>query len=130
MTRNVTHREWEIAELIAFGLTEKEIANYLDISISTVHAHKNNLFNKTGCRNIADVTRWYIQETSGIRLEPCEAIKKLVSIFMLILVMLAEFSSSEFVRLRTRARAKEATTRVITTRRVRRAKENFYLQTA
>jgi len=128
MSRPVTHREWEVAELITFGLTEKEITNYLNISFHTVKIHKRNLFNKTGCRNIADVTRWYIQETSGIKLEPREAIKKLVSLFMLILVVLAEFSSTEFIRVRTRART--TSFKVAKPRSRSRSKETYQLQLA
>lgn len=128
MVRKVTHREMEIAELISFGLTEKEITNYLEISFHTVKIHKRNLFNKTGCRNIADVTRWYIQQTAGIRLEPCQAIKKLVSVFMFILVVLAEFSSAEFIR--TRTRVKTASFKVARPRSRSRSKETFQFQMA
>lgn len=129
MRRSFTHREWEVAELISFGLTEKEISDYLNIAFRTVKTHKKNLFNKTGCRNIANVTRWYIQETSGIRLEPKEPIKKLVSAFMLILVVLSEFGSSEFIRTRTRVRAQSLKT-MRAKPRARRSKEAFQFQLA
>lgn len=129
MNHPLTHREMEIAELISFGLTEKEIANYLDISVFTLKTHKRNLFNKTGCRNIADVTRWYIQEVSGIKIEPKEPIKKLVSVFMLILIIIAEFSTSEFVR--SRIRTKTVTTRTArSVKRIGGKKEAYQLQIA
>lgn len=128
MPKNVTHREWEVAELISFGLTEKEISNHLGVSIHTVNSHKKNLFNKTRCRNIADVTRWYIQEASGIRIEPNKLIRKLISVFMLIILVTAEFSTSEFIRTRTRVR-RIASTKT-KTHRVRRSKETLYLQIA
>ena len=128
MNHPLTHREMEIAELISFGLTEKEMANYLNISQGTIHSHKNNLFYKTGCRNIADVTRWYIQHVSGIKLEPREPIKKLVSVFMLVLIMLAEFADTEFIRVRTRARA--TTNRVMRMKRGRRRTEDYQYQIA
>lgn len=129
MRRPVTHREWEVAELISFGLTEKEISNYMDIAFRTVKSHKKNLFNKTGCRNIADVTRWYIQETSGIRLEPRESIKKLVSAFMLLLVILSEFASAEFIRTRTRVRAQSFKS-MRARPRIRRSNETYQFQLA
>jgi len=129
MSRPVTHREWEVAELISFGLTEKEISDHMDIAFWTVKSHKKNLFNKTGCRNIADVTRWYLQETTGIRLEPKPAIKKLVSAFMLVLVMLSEFSTSEFIR--TRIRVKPQTLKTMRARpRARRSRETYQFQVA
>jgi len=44
MNHPVTQREMQIAELIYFGATEKEISNHLDIAIDTVKTHKRNLF--------------------------------------------------------------------------------------
>jgi len=128
MERRVTHREMEVAELISFGLTEKEIANFLNFSIHTLKAHKRNLFNKTGCRNISDVTRWYIQQVSGIRIEPKETIKKLISAFLLVLVITAEFYTSEFIRVRTRTIVR--TVRMVKTRRIRRNKETYQFKIA
>lgn len=126
MTHRITHREMEVAELISFGLIEKEMADYLGISIFTLRAHKRNLFYKTGCRNIADVTRWYIQRTAGIHIEPREGIKKLISVFMLMLIMLAEFADSEFIRNRIRAR-RIARTEVIKLRQVSRTRKTYQL---
>ena len=42
-----THREEQILECILEGLTNKEIANRLFISVHTVKAHLENLFLKT-----------------------------------------------------------------------------------
>ena len=124
----VTPKEWEVAELISFGLTEKEIARCVDSSVNTVKSHKKSLFIKTGSRNISDVTRWYIQETSGIRLEPKNAIKKFISILLLLLVLLADFSSSEFMRARVRVRNSSAL--IARLKAWARSKQSFYLQTA
>lgn len=126
MTHRVTHREMEVAQLISFGLTEKEISEVLEFSHHTLKAHKRNLFNKTGCRNIADVTRWYIQHTSGIHMDPPEAIKKLVSAFLLILIAVAEFSDSEFIRQRSRTR-RIARTEIVRLRRTRRLRDTYYM---
>ena len=67
---NITQREIEIAEFISLGCSEKEIAKYLNISESTVGAHKVRLFQKTGSHNIADVTRWYFNYRLGAVLTP------------------------------------------------------------
>lgn len=69
---NITAREFQVAGLISHGETEKEIGNDLRISVDTVRSHKRNLFNKTGSRNIADLTRWFIREKEGI-LHPTKA---------------------------------------------------------
>ena len=46
----VTAREREIAELIAAGLTNKEIAEQLTLSIRTVEGHVYRACFKLGCR--------------------------------------------------------------------------------
>lgn len=56
----LTRREMQICKLISNGSTEKEIANRLLISPLTVHAHTRTIRQKTGARNIADITRIYI----------------------------------------------------------------------
>lgn len=58
-----TIRETEVAKMIYMGYTVKEIASLWDVSPHTVVSHKRNLFEKTGARNVADVCRWYVQNT-------------------------------------------------------------------
>lgn len=43
-----TQREWQIAELVSDGLSNKEIARTLKLSEATVKAHLHNIFSKTG----------------------------------------------------------------------------------
>lgn len=56
----LTPREREILILIAQGLTTKEIATKLFISIPTVETHRSNLMSKTGGRNVAALVRFAI----------------------------------------------------------------------
>jgi DNA-binding NarL/FixJ family response regulator len=56
----LTPREREILKLIAQGLTTKEIATKLFISIPTVETHRSNLMSKTGGRNVAALVRFAI----------------------------------------------------------------------
>ena len=42
----LTRREWEAAELIATGLSDKEIARRLNISLATAKLHVHNLLGK------------------------------------------------------------------------------------
>lgn len=57
-TSLLTPREKEILKLIARGLTTKEIAAQLFISIPTVETHRANLMTKTGGRNVAGLVRF------------------------------------------------------------------------
>ncbi len=57
----LTHREIEIIQLIAEGLTNKEIAQKLFISHKTVRNHRANLMEKLNLRNAADITKYAIK---------------------------------------------------------------------
>lgn len=51
----LTPRQKEIVTLIARGLTSKDIAAKLHISVATVETHRNNLMAKLGVRNVAEL---------------------------------------------------------------------------
>jgi DNA-binding NarL/FixJ family response regulator len=57
-TVRLTAREREVLKNIAAGLTTKEIAARLFISIPTVETHRANLMAKTGGRNVAGLVRF------------------------------------------------------------------------
>ena len=56
--RSLTAREMEIARMLELGLTNKKIASDLDISTRTVGAHVQNILNKLGASNRAQVAAW------------------------------------------------------------------------
>jgi DNA-binding NarL/FixJ family response regulator len=55
----LTHREFEIAELLVKGLGNLEIANELDIKMTTVSTHKLNIFKKTHITNIIELSEMF-----------------------------------------------------------------------
>jgi DNA-binding CsgD family transcriptional regulator len=55
---SLTAREMEVARMLGLGLTNKEIARELDISTRTVGAHVQNILNKLGATNRAQVAAW------------------------------------------------------------------------
>ncbi len=57
----LTAREQEVARLIGQGLTNKEIATRLRISDRTVGAHIQNILNKLGASNRAQIAAWSAQ---------------------------------------------------------------------
>lgn len=61
----LTPREREVASLIADGLTSKEIAQRLEISVRTVDIHRANVMTKTGSRNVADLVRMLVLTTAA-----------------------------------------------------------------
>ncbi len=54
----LTPRELEVATLIGRGLSNRQIADRLSISIATVERHAANIFNKLGVRTRARVAVW------------------------------------------------------------------------
>jgi DNA-binding NarL/FixJ family response regulator len=57
----ITRREKEVLQLIAEGLTNKEIAEKLFISTTTVDTHRNSLLSKFDVKNTANLVRMAAQ---------------------------------------------------------------------
>lgn len=58
----LTSREREILQLIAEGLTAKEIAAHVFLSIKTIETHRRNIMQKLNMKSTADLTRYAIRE--------------------------------------------------------------------
>ncbi len=58
----LTEREREVIRLIAEGLTGREIAERLCISAKTVVTHRQNIMEKIGAHNTAELIRYAIRE--------------------------------------------------------------------
>ncbi|MEE9204462.1 MAG: LuxR C-terminal-related transcriptional regulator [Nitrospirales bacterium] len=57
VSRTVTPRQKEILRLVAQGLTNREIAHTLKISVRTVEVHRFNLMRRLKVRNVAQLLR-------------------------------------------------------------------------
>ena len=55
----LTDREMEVAALVAEGLTNKEVATRLRLSVRTAENHVLNVMNKLGLDNRAQVAAWF-----------------------------------------------------------------------
>jgi DNA-binding CsgD family transcriptional regulator len=51
----LTRRELEVLDVVCSGASNQSTANALCISLTTVKTHMRNLFEKTGCRNRAEL---------------------------------------------------------------------------
>jgi DNA-binding NarL/FixJ family response regulator len=58
----LTSREKQILQLITEGLMNKEIAARLDISLNTVHAHRNKIMDKLDIHRQAELIRFALKE--------------------------------------------------------------------
>jgi len=60
----LSKREVEIMRLIAEGMSTKQLADKLFIAPYTVSNHRKAILRKTGCKNVAELTRYCL--TSGL----------------------------------------------------------------
>jgi two-component system invasion response regulator UvrY len=54
-------REHQVMEMLARGMTNREIAEHLEISIKTVDTHRGHVLKKLGLRNNSDLTRFAVK---------------------------------------------------------------------
>lgn len=57
---DLTNREREVLVLVAEGLSNKEIANHLNVGVRTVETHRERVMRKLGIHSIAGLTRFAI----------------------------------------------------------------------
>lgn len=57
----LTGREHEVALFLAVGMSNREIANAMDISIKTVDTHRGHVLAKLKCRNNVALARYAIR---------------------------------------------------------------------
>ncbi|WP_022681752.1 response regulator transcription factor [Sphingobium bisphenolivorans] len=57
----LTHRETEVLQLVAYGLSAKKVARELDIATCTVERHIENVRLKTRTRNRAHMIAYVIR---------------------------------------------------------------------
>ncbi len=81
----VTTREKQVAGSIAYGYTDKEIAQNMHISAATVRTHRKRAYEKTGSRNSADITRWYFADRLRINFEQYKPEIVLTLLFAIVL---------------------------------------------
>jgi len=57
----LTAREQQVMEMLARGMTNREIAENLSISIKTVDTHRGHILKKLGLRNNSELTRFAVK---------------------------------------------------------------------
>ncbi len=62
-TLQLTQREYQISHMVAHGLSNKEIARALKISVSTTKNHVHNILAKLGLRRRTQVAQWVQEHT-------------------------------------------------------------------
>ncbi|WP_346236708.1 helix-turn-helix transcriptional regulator [Niabella insulamsoli] len=106
----LTKRETEVAELLAFGAAKKQVAGKLGISVHTVGQTARNIYDKIEVQSIGALSSWWhIVKGRSIAAQPF-----LSALLLLVLICVNEYSDDESKMIRT-SRAKS--TRVSKTRK-------------
>ncbi|MDJ0784061.1 MAG: response regulator transcription factor [Desulfosarcinaceae bacterium] len=58
----LTNREREVVQLIAEGLTTRQISNQLHISVKTVETHRKHIMEKLDLQGVVEITKYAIRE--------------------------------------------------------------------
>jgi len=59
---SLSRREREVLRMVAEGMSNKEIAGALGLSVRTVDSHRANLMEKLGIHNVSELVRYAIRE--------------------------------------------------------------------
>ena len=58
----LTDREKEVLQLLAEGRSNKDVANLLDLGLSTVETHRKNLMQKLNLHNTAEIVLYAVRK--------------------------------------------------------------------
>ena len=119
----LTRRERQISELIAWGAAKKEIAVDLFISERTVENHVRNIYEKVGCQKVNELSAWWFCTRFNISFSLSPLASRIIAISLLFIFTYGEIrATSDIIRPRTRVRAR--TERVMS--RARRSARDEY----
>jgi len=123
---HLSQREKSIARLVAWGFTQKEIADRLFVSPLTISAHLRNIYSKLAIHKETDLCRWWIFYEYGIADNP---LKRIIAVFLLLLSITSIVADNNMVRVFKSAPV-PGTARVVKTQRTRKYEDVFILHFA
>jgi len=97
---NISPREYQIAELIAWGASDKEVAMELSITPLTAKTHRRNIEHKIEAKNTADLTRWFFQHKHRVSFGLNPRTIKHIAMSMFLLVTLCEVAKIPVMRIK------------------------------
>ena len=92
---SLSPREYEVAELLAWGAAQKEVADYLGISPRTVSNIVHNLYLKLEIQKVSELCVWYFTSKFNISLDLSPIVKRGIAIMLLCLFIPSVITQSE-----------------------------------
>ncbi len=90
----LTRREKQIAELIAWGATKKDVANQLQRSVRTVENTTRSIYEKTGVTKSNELSAWWFCVNFNISFNLSPIQKKLIALFFLSIFLPFNYNSN------------------------------------
>ncbi|GAB1358549.1 hypothetical protein MASR1M31_03270 [Porphyromonadaceae bacterium] len=118
----LTDRELQISEYIAWGSSVKEVASYLEISVKTVDNHLQNIYRKTGCGKLNELSAWFFCNTYHIPMEMSPLRRTIITLILMMILLPWQVISNDTVR-----QSQRTSTRSSRSRREESIEQNYYL---
>lgn len=106
LNAELTRRESEVAELLAWGAAKKEVAERLFISTRTVENTARNIYTKTGVQKATELCVWWFCTKCGVApsLDPLK--RAFIAIILLVTFLPRELTANgDIFRVGRRTRA-------------------------
>lgn len=107
LSAQLTKRENQIAELIAWGATKKDVAKKLFISERTAENHTRNIYEKTGVTKVNELSAWWFCKSFNISLDLSPLKRKALAYSLLMLICVNIAIEHDLLRIRRSRRVKE-----------------------
>lgn len=88
----LTKREAQIAELLAWGESKKEVADKLCIAERTVENHTRSIYEKTGVQKATELCVWWFCTKCGVPVSLDPLKRAFIAILLLITILPRELS--------------------------------------
>jgi DNA-binding CsgD family transcriptional regulator len=85
--------ERDYTEQLVAGLTKKEMAPIFYRSVRTIENTIRNVYKKTGCRNVAELSSWYWCKLVNATVDTTQPKRKIILTYMFLLL----FGGHEFL---------------------------------
>jgi DNA-binding CsgD family transcriptional regulator len=80
----LSRRESQVAEMIAWGASKKDVSNLLYITVQTVENHTRTIFKKTGCTKSNELSAWWFCTKYKIPFTDSPLFKKIATILVMV----------------------------------------------
>lgn len=84
---SLARRESQVAELLAWGASKKEVADRLDISVHTVENTARNIFDKIGIQKATELSVWWFCTRLHVPFEMSPLKRATIALFLLMSIL-------------------------------------------